>query len=188
MLQFNYHAISPLAIDVPGEPSEPYGVHMIVETPQGSRNKFNLNEEFGIFQYSRTLRGGMVWPCDFGFVPQTHADDGDPLDVALFIDAPTFPGCLVRVRLLGVIGFVKNGEENDRLVACPARSSKASSNWDHIDDISEMVPRQIREVEAFLKDYNTFEGHSIQLTGWRDATSAFETVDRAMQKWREKHA
>lgn len=188
MRLLDFHSIDPLSIDPPGEPVEPYGVNVIVETPQGSRNKFNWNEDLGVFQFSRTLRAGMAWPCEFGFVPQTIAGDGDPLDVAILMDAPTFPGCLVRVRLLGIIGLVKNGERNDRLLACPARSAKAPSSWDHIVDLEHLLPRQVREIEAFLSDYNTFEGHAIELTGWGNAEQAFITLQETVTSWREKHA
>src|ERR671917_298025 len=112
----DYHHIPPFFT---GDPNEPFAVHVIVETPRGSGHKFAYNEKYGVLELSRILRSGMVWPCDFGFVPQTFGGDGDPLDVALLIDEPSFPGCLVRARLLGVIGLVKNDKVNDRLVACP---------------------------------------------------------------------
>lgn len=179
---FNFHNIPPLSIQ--GPPIEPRGVHTVVETPQGSRNKFALNEEFGVFQFSRTLRAGMMWPCEFGFVPQTIAGDGDPLDVALICDAPMFPGVLVRARVIGAIGLVKNGEENNRILAVPARSRKAESRYDDIDEIAQMLPRQIREIEAFLSDYNTFEGHEIELTGWLGADEAWKLVELAVEKAR----
>ena len=171
---FDFSRVPPLAQS--GNINEPHGVHAIIETPQGSRNKYNFNEEFGLFEFSRTLRAGLIWPCDFGFVPQTLAGDGDPLDVALLGQAPTFAGCLVRVRVIGAIGLVKNGEENNRILAVPARSTKAASRFDEIQDLKQMNTRHIREVEAFLSDYNTFEGHQIELTGWRDADAAWQMV------------
>ena len=177
---FDFSNLPPLA--QAGAFHEPHGVHAIIETPMGSRNKYNFNEEVGLFQFSRTLRAGMMWPCDFGFVPQTLAGDGDALDVALLGEAPTFPGCLIRVRVIGAIGLIKNGEENNRILAVPARSTKAASRFDEITDLSHMNARHIREVEAFLSDYNTFEGHQIELTGWRDADAAWQMVLDSMQK------
>ncbi len=176
---FDFSHVPPLSQT--GSVPEPHGIHAIIETPQGSRNKTNFNEQFGLFEFSRTLRAGMIWPCDFGFVPQTLAGDGDPLDVALIGQAPTFAGCLVRARVIGAIGLVKNGEENNRILAVPARSTKAASRYDDTTDLSQMNQRQIREIEAFLSDYNTFEGHRIELTGWRDATAAWEMVLAAIQ-------
>ena len=177
---FDFSHVPPLALD--GSIHEPHGVHAIIETPMGARNKYNFNEELGLFEFSRTLRAGLIWPCDFGFVPQTLAGDGDPLDVALLGEAPTFAGCLVRVRVIGAIGLVKNGEENNRILAVPARSTKAASRFDEIFDLEQMNARHIREVEAFLSDYNTFEGHQIELTGWSDADAAWQMVLDSMQK------
>lgn len=176
---FDFSHVAPLALD--GPPPEARAIHAIIETPQGSRNKYNFNEKLGLFEFSRTLRAGMIWPCDFGFVPQTLAGDGDPLDVALLGEAPLFPGCLIRARVLGAIGLVKNGEENNRILAVPARSTKAASRFDEIEDLSQMNQRHIREIEAFLSDYNTFEGHRIELTGWRGADAAWQMVLAAIR-------
>ena len=162
---------------------EERGVHVVVETPRGSRHKYAWKPEFGVIELRRILRGGMVWPCDFGFIPQTLADDGDALDVALLIDEPCFPGCLVRARILGSIGLIKNGEENDRLIACPISLSGAASTWDEVRSLEDVSPRQIREIEAFLSDYQTFEGNQIELTGVRDAEWAMATVRRAMARF-----
>ena len=175
----NLSKIPPFAIE--GTPREPRGVNCIIETPLGSGSKFAWNKEYEIFEFSRNLRAGFRWPCDFGFVPNTIAGDGDALDIALIADQPMFPGLLIRCRVIGGIGLVKNGEENDRILAVPARSSKAPSRFDDIDDLSDLLPRQIREIEAFLSDYNTFEGHTITLTGWQNAEKAFENVKRAVE-------
>ena len=174
----NFSKIPPLAIE--GKPNEPRGIHCIIETPLGSGSKFAWNKEFEVFEFSRHLRAGFKWPCDFGFVPNTLAGDGDALDVALLADEPMFPGVLVRCRVIGAIGLTKNGQENDRILAVPARSKKALSRWDEIHDLDDLTARQIREIESFLADYNTFEGHTIQLTGWQNAARAFESVKRAI--------
>lgn len=183
----DYHAVPTFALSLQGEPDESRGVHVVVETPMGARNKFALHEQYGLIELSRTLKAGLVWPCDFGFIPGTHGGDGDPLDVCLMLDAPTFPGCLVRARLLGVIGFRKNGEENDRVLACPAEKAGAGSAWDQIRDLPDLSRRRLRELESFLHDYNAFEGHHIELTGWRDAASALATVKSAAARWQEAH-
>ena len=187
MKLIDFNTIPALAPRYKSEPLEPRGVHVVVETPRGQRNKFAYNEEYGLLELSRTLKAGMMWPCDFGFIPQTLAGDGDALDVALMLDEPTFPGCLVRARLLGVIGFVKNGEENDRLVACPAAKRGSGSRWDGITDIAQMQERTLRELESFLTDYNVFEGHKIRLTGWRDADSALEAVRVSAANYKAQH-
>jgi inorganic pyrophosphatase len=106
--------------DVP--PCEPEGdrVHVVIDTPAGSRNKYKFDEKLGIFRLSRVLPAGLVFPHDFGSVPGTRAADGDPLDVLVLGLPPTFPGCLITVRLIGVLHArqVEHGKSirNDRLI------------------------------------------------------------------------
>src|SRR3569623_1676893 len=99
---------------------EKYEVNVIIETPKGSGNKFNYDPESGLYELGSPMPEGFTFPFEFGFIPSTLGDDGDPLDVLVLMGSPTFPGCLVRARLLGVIEATqteKNGkkERNDRL-------------------------------------------------------------------------
>jgi len=182
MKLIDLHQIPPFCTD---NPEEPFAVQVIVETPRGSGHKYRYNEQYGVLELSRILRSGMVWPCEFGFIPQTLGGDGDPLDVALLIEEASFPGCLLRVRLLGVIGFVKNGEENNRLVGCPI--AEEAPGWKEVQTLEDISQRQLRELEAFLTDYNTFEGNQIELTGWRSREAALQTVHAATQRWQAAH-
>lgn len=167
--------------------AEPNGVNLIVETTRNSPHKYAWKEEFGVLELRRILRGGMVWPCDFGFVPQTLAEDGDSIDVALLIDEPTFAGCLVRARILGAIGLRKNGEQNDRLLACPISLPGSGSIWDEVRSLEDVSPRRIREIEAFLRDHQTFEGNEIELTGVVGQQPAMELVREAARVWSAKN-
>lgn len=161
-------------------------VNVIIETPKGTRNKFAYKESYGVIELRRILRGGMTWPCDFGFIPQTHADDGDAIDVALLIDEPCFPGCLVRARILGSIGLIKNGDENDRLIAVPVSLEGAASTWDEMHSLDDVSPRLLREIEGFLKDYQTFEGNAIELTGFKNRDEALQSVRESAERWKTK--
>lgn len=163
---------------------EPHAVNLIVETPRGTSNKFALEKELGVMELRRILRSDLKWPCDFGFIPQTLAGDGDALDVALLIDEPCFPGCLVRARVLGAIGLKKNGEENDRLLVCPISLPGSASVWDEVRVLADVSPRLIRELQGFLSDYQTFEGNQIELTGIHDETRALQLVHEAHAKWK----
>ena len=182
-MNIDFNHIPPFYTD---DENEPRGVNVIIETPKGSGHKYAWKEKYGIIELRRILPGGMVWPCDFGFIPQTHADDGDAIDVALLIDESCFPGCLVRARVLGSIGLIKNGDENDRLICCPVSRKGAGSVWDEVRDLNDISSRKIREVEAFLKDYQTFEGNEIELTGIKNADEAWQSVQTAAQRWNEK--
>ena len=180
----NFDHIPPFYRD---DSREPHAINLIVETPRGTRNKFAYKEEYGVIELRRTIPSGMVWPCDFGFIPQTLAEDGDAIDVALLIDEPCFPGCLVRARVLGAIGFIKNGDRNDRLLACPISFPGSGSVWDEIRTLDEVSPRLIRELEGFLCDYQTFEGNEVSLTGLLPAERAYRLVVEAAENWGKKN-
>ena len=96
-------------------------IQVVIETPKGSRNKYAFDEEQKIFQLKKVLPAGMAFPFDFGFIPSTLADDGDPVDVLVLMDEPAFPGCLLICRIVGIIqgeqGDKKKKERNDRIVA-----------------------------------------------------------------------
>ncbi len=181
----SYHDIPPFFAPSKKLPADPFGIHVIIETPRGTRHKYALNEELGIIEFSRTLPAGMTWPCDFGFIPQTIAGDGDPIDVALLIEEGTFSGCLVQARLVGMIGFVKNGEENNRLLAVPVTKSGAGSRWTEVRDLDDLSTRTIREIEAFLTQYNEFEGAKIELTGIKNRDVALQAVHEAVECWKQ---
>src|ERR1700758_2771500 len=100
-------------------PDEKDLVFAVIETPAGIRHKYAFEPKYGIMQLKMTLAEGLMGPYDYGFIPQTLGDDGDPLDVLVLNDAPTFSGCLIDVRVIGVIMIKKNGVKNNRLVAFP---------------------------------------------------------------------
>src|ERR1700760_3122655 len=125
-------------------------VQVIIETPAGSRNKFAYDPDQGIFALKKVLPAGMVFPYDFGFVPQTIAPDGDPLDVLLLMDEPAFPGCAVRARLIGVIeGEQLDGKEkirNDRLVAV----AEANHMYANVKNLNDLPGKWVKELEIFF--------------------------------------
>ena len=133
-------------------------VRVVVETPQGSNNKYKFDEETEVFKLSHVLPSGSGFPFEFGFIPQTRGEDGDPLDVVLLMEHPTFPGCLVDSRVIGVIEAkqTENGKtfRNDRLIAVP----KDSPRHDHIKDIVDLNDRVLLEIEHFFESYNKMRG------------------------------
>src|SRR5919202_2986690 len=134
------------------------GLNVIIETPKGSRNKFNFDEDYGLFKLGGVLPAGAVFPFDFGFVPSTLGGDGDPLDVLVLMDEPAFAGCLVAVRLLGVIEAEQTEddetERNDRLigVAAKARDHKG------VRSLGQLHGNLVAEIEHFFVSYNEMKG------------------------------
>src|SRR5579859_5794832 len=113
-------------------------IQVIIETPKGSRNKFAFDPNQEVFALAKVLPAGMTFPYDFGFVPSTKAEDGDPTDVLVLMDEPAFPGCLLKCRMIGIIegqqGKKKNGERNDRIIAV----EEANHSYAHIRHVKEL--------------------------------------------------
>jgi inorganic pyrophosphatase len=140
-------------------------LQVIVETPAKSRNKFSFDPEQEIFALKKVLPAGMVFPYDFGFLPRTKGEDGDPVDVLLLMDEPAYPGVAVRARLIGVIeGEQIDGKKrirNDRLVAV----SDATHEYANVRKLNDLPKRWIRELETFFVNYHDLEGKKYRLLG-----------------------
>ncbi len=139
-------------------------VHVVVETPRGSRNKLAFDPELGAFKLKGVLPEGHSFPYDFGFVPSTKADDGDPLDVLLLLDAPAFPGVVVDARLLGALEIEQHDKDgptqrNDRLVAVATNSREHQ----HLRSISDLSAELLHEIEHFFESYNEAKGGEIRV-------------------------
>src|SRR5580704_15783603 len=156
-------------------------LQVIVETPKGSRNKFSFDVEQEIFSLKTVLPAGMVFPYDFGFLPKTLADDGDPIDVLLLMDEPAFPGVLVPSRLIGVIrGEQIDGKKrirNDRLVAI----AQANHMYANIKKLEDLPKHFVKELEDFFVNYHRLEGKQYKLLGCKDANEAMRLIKQAQK-------
>ena len=156
---------------------EPEEINVIIETPQRSRNKFNYDEELGIFKLGGVLPAGAVFPFDFGFVPSTLGGDGDPLDVLVLMDEPAFAGCLVAVRLIGVIEAEqteRDGEtmRNDRLIGVAAKAH----NHRHVRSLDELSGDLVNEIEHFFVSYNEIKGKEFRPLGRFGPERAYKII------------
>ena len=158
-------------------------VNVVVDTPKGSRNKFKFDEHMGFFRLSRILPVGMAFPFDFGSVPGTRAEDGDPLDVLVVTDVPSFCGCLMTVRLLGVLRAQQHqaGDmiRNDRLIAAPV----TSVNDPQARDIHDLPPQTLVEISSFFVNYNRVHGREFVPDGWHGRDAAEVVLESAIQNF-----
>jgi inorganic pyrophosphatase len=166
------------AFDVEGE------LNVIIETPKGSRNKFNYDEATGLFKLGGVLPSGASFPFDFGFVPSTLGGDGDPLDVLVLMDEPAFAGCLVRVRLVGVIEAEqteRDGEttRNDRLIGVAAEAHLHKG----VRTLKGLGPALLDEIEHFFASYNDFKGKRFKPLGRFGPKKASELVEEGMKEF-----
>jgi len=158
------------------------GHRVIIETPRNSRNKYKFNEKTGRMKLSKVMPEGMMFPYDFGFIPGTHADDGDPLDVLVLSDEPMFPGCEVECRLLGVIKAEQKerGEKtrNDRIVAV----AEGSVLYASVNELSDLEPAVLKQIEEFFTNYQKVRNIEFKVLERRGSRSAVELVNRTSRK------
>ena len=158
---------------------------VVIETPKGSPNKLTFEPRYGTFVLKGVLPAGAVFPFDFGFVPSTRAEDGDPLDVLVLMDAPVFPGCIVPSRLIGVIEAeqTEDGEteRNDRLLAVAADSAAHRS----IKTLSDLSQDLVAQIEHFFVSYNQAKGKRFEVKGQAGQRRALTLVTAAAHEARQ---
>jgi inorganic pyrophosphatase len=154
----------------------PGPVYAVVETPRGSRVKLEFDPKLGAFTQAKPLFAGLTYPYDWGFIPSTQADDGDPLDVLIIHDAATYPGLVLRCTPVGVLEVEQssNGkkERNDRVFVVPDRSPFEGD----LQDIRRLPARAIKELEEFFLATNALEAKTLKFLGWRGPAKAIKTI------------
>ncbi len=157
-------------------------LRVVIETPKGSRNKFKYDPELGAYRLNAVLSEGMVFPYDFGFVPRTKAQDGDPLDVLLLMDEPAFTGCIVEARVVGVIEAEQTDDgkttRNDRILAVATDSHVHAD----IKEPSDLNSNMIKELEQFFVAYNEARGTKFKLLGCKDMKTAMKLIKKSRVK------
>jgi inorganic pyrophosphatase len=159
---------------------------VVIETPRGSQNKFAFEPRLNAFVLKGVLPAGAVFPFDFGFIPSTLGEDGDPLDVLVLMDAPAFPGCIVASRLIGVIEAeqTKHGqtERNDRLLAVAANSATHRS----IRKMSDLSEDLVAQIEHFFVSYNAAKGKEFHVTARAGKIRASTLIESGMRRWKKR--
>src|SRR6266851_183913 len=160
-------------------------IQVVIETPKDSRNKYAFHPEQKVFELKKVLPAGMTFPYDFGFIPRTQAEDGDPTDVLVLMDEPAFPGVVLKCRLIGIIegeqGDNKDKERNDRVVAV----EKENHSWSDIKHIDDLGKQFLRELEEFFVNYHKLSGKQyriIDVRGPKHARKRIEDGIRAARK------
>jgi inorganic pyrophosphatase len=162
--------------------SESELVNIIVEAPHGSRNKFKFDEKLGVFKLDKILPRGFSFPFDFGFIPSTKGADGDPLDVLVMIDEPTFVGCLITAKVIGIIEAKQTENRktirNDRLIC----SSATKANPAHLASLNQLPPGEIEEIGYFFSSYNEMEGRKFTVIGNRGPKEALRVLRKGIRE------
>ncbi len=167
--------------DLDPGPESPEIVRMIVEIPKNCGNKYEYDEELGVFRLDRALYSPMHYPGDYGFIPGTLADDGDPLDVLALVQEPSFPGCLIEVRAVGVLHMMDNSEGDQKILAVPNRNPR----YESIHTIDQVFAHVRREIEHFFTIYKELEGRKTEMQGWQGPKEARKMIQDSRNKYLE---
>ncbi|HEY8298410.1 MAG TPA: inorganic diphosphatase [Candidatus Baltobacteraceae bacterium] len=160
----------------------PDEINVVVEIPERSRNKYEYDKTLDIFRLDRKLHSPIHYPGDYGFAPQTLALDGDPLDVLILTIEPTFTGCLVVARPIGLLKMIDEGAEDDKVLAVPV----GEPAFDGIHNYTQIFPHTIRTISHFFETYKLLEGKKTSTQGWQDAAAARHIIEEASQRFIEQ--
>ena len=159
----------------------PDEINVIVEIASGSRNKYEYDKALDIFRLDRALHSPIFYPGDYGFAPRTLALDDDPLDVLILVSEPTFSGCLVVARPIGVLRMLDAGKEDDKILAVPV----GEPDYGEIHNYSQIFPHQLRKIQHFFETYKLLEGKVTEVAGWDDAAAARRVISESAQRFEE---
>lgn len=159
-------------------------VNGIIEISKGSRAKYELDKETGLLKLDRVLRSSVFYPANYGFIPKTYCDDGDPLDILVLSSENILPMTLVEAKVIGAMKMIDGGEGDDKLIAV----LKDDVSVSHYNDISELPPFTIKEIHQFFAEYKALENKKVDITGFVGATEAKAIMNQSMVDYQEKIA
>ena len=154
----------------------------IIEIPKGSKVKYELDKRTGMLWLDRVLHSAVHYPANYGFLPQTYCDDGDPLDVLVFGQEPVVPLCVLRARAIGVMTMVDDKGQDDKIIAVHVDDPE----YVHYRDISELPPHRLKELERFFLDYKVLEDKAVSVEGMQGHADAERVIRDAVRLYRQK--
>ncbi len=155
-------------------------VEAVIEIPRGSRNKYEIDKRTGVIRLDRVLYSSVHYPADYGFIPYTLAQDGDPLDILVLVEEPTFPGCHVVARPIGVLRMRDEKGPDDKIIAVPA----ADPRFAHVTELEHVSEHWQREIETFFMTYKTLEDRTVETGGWEGREAAWELIEATRRAYR----
>ena len=171
--------------DISAGKNPPQEINVVVEIPKGANNKYEIDEETGALCLDRTLYSPLVYPFEYGFMPGTRSEDGDSLDIILLASRPTFSGCLVKARPIGLIYMEDEAGIDNKVVAAPLE--KLDPRFKEIQDVKDLAEHQKKEIQEFFETYKRLEPNKwIKITGWDTAQKAKEIITQAVEKFKSE--
>lgn len=168
-------------LDVPAGKNPPSEINIVIEIPKGSTNKYEVDQVTGVLKLDRVLYSPLFYPCDYGYIPQTLYNDGDPLDALVLLSHPTFPGCVIEAHPIGVLAM-QDEKGPDEKVLCVAARDPRFNTWHTLADLNEHVRK---EIVHFFEVYKALEEKSVNVVGWHDAGVALALIEKYIKRFTE---
>lgn len=155
---------------------------VIVEIPKGSRNKYEYDPVKKMIRYDRMIFSSMFYPSDYGFIPETLAGDGDALDALVLVSEPTFPGCLIEVKPIGLFRMRDEKGPDAKILCVPI----SDPMWNKVNTLEEINPHLKKEIEHFFQVYKDLEKKKVGIDGWEDKAAAIEAYHESKRRYQEE--
>lgn len=161
--------------------NDEFTIDAIIEIPKGSRNKYEYDRKKKMIRYDRMIFSSMFYPSDYGFIPETLAEDGDEIDVLVLVTEPTFPGCLMEVKPIGLFKMYDEKGTDDKILCVPV----SDPIWNKVNALNEVNPHLKMEIEHFFQVYKDLEKKKVGVEGWEDKAAALHAIQEAQKRFQE---
>ncbi|MBK0382272.1 inorganic diphosphatase [Pedobacter sp. SD-b] len=165
-----WHSISPGV-------NSPESVTAIIEIPKGSKAKYEIDKDTGLLRLDRILFSSVMYPANYGFIPQTYCDDHDPLDILVLCSADVYPMSMIEAKVIGVMHMVDNGEQDDKIIAV----AKNDMSVNYIDDLKELPPHTMKEIVRFFQDYKALEEKNVTIEHLLGKKYAYKVIQESIE-------
>ena len=161
---------------IPAQP-KPGLINVLIEITAGSKNKYEYDKDLQAFTLDRVLYSSVQYPYDYGFVPNTLADDGDPLDGMVLMDQPTFAGCIITARPIGMLEMIDGGDRDEKILCVPHSDPRYAS----VASLKDVAPHRLDEIAEFFRTYKNLENKKTEILGWEDVDKVMPLVKKCIQ-------
>ncbi|BAY33777.1 inorganic pyrophosphatase [Tolypothrix tenuis PCC 7101] len=161
---------------IPPQP-KPGLINVLIEIAGGSKNKYEFDKDLQAFALDRVLYSSVKYPYDYGFVPNTLADDGDPLDGMVIIDEPTFPGCIIAARPIGFLEMIDGGDRDEKILCVPDKDPR----YAQVQSLKDVPSHRLDEIAEFFRSYKNLEKKVTEILGWQDVDKVKALVDKSIK-------
>ena len=158
---------------IPAQP-KPGLINVLIEITGGSKNKYEFDKDLQAFALDRVLYSSVQYPYDYGFVPNTLADDGDPLDGIVIMDEPTFPGCVIPARPIGMLEMIDGGDRDEKILCVPDKDPR----YTEVKSLKDVAPHRLEEIAEFFRTYKNLEKKVTEILGWKDVNELMPLVEK----------